>query len=78
MQSSGRTCREIAASYSAVIARLDRATQYAETSVIEPISRGVLVPRFRGDDSGVCCAISASFRGAHSANPESIERQYRC
>ena len=70
-QTSGRTCRENAASYSAVIARLDRATQYSETPMIEPMGRGVLVPRLRGDDSGACRAISASFRGSRSESPES-------
>jgi len=37
---------------SAVIARLDRAIQYAGTAVIAPRSRGVLDTRFRGYDSG--------------------------
>ena len=30
--------------------RLQRTIQYSEKPVIESISRGVLVPRFRGDD----------------------------
>jgi hypothetical protein len=34
----------------AVIAWLDRATQYSETLAIGPGDRGVLGPRFRGDD----------------------------
>ena len=65
MQSSGRIFREIAASYSIVIARLDRATQYSETPMIGPKSRGVLDSRFRGDDSCGLVAIepSLSFRG---------------
>jgi len=37
------------AALSAVIARLDRATQYSEASVMEPRSRGVLdTPHARG------------------------------
>ncbi|WP_159011064.1 hypothetical protein [Bradyrhizobium sp. S69] len=35
----------------AVITRLDRMIQYSETSVMETKHRGVLDPRFRGDDS---------------------------
>jgi hypothetical protein len=34
----------------AVIARLDRATQYSETFVMESKGHGILGPRFRGDD----------------------------
>jgi len=36
---------------SAVIARLDRAIQYAAASLLQPHRRGVLDPRFRGDDN---------------------------
>jgi hypothetical protein len=43
---------EIAGAYSAVIARLDRATQYPEAPMIEPRGHGVLDPRLRGDDNG--------------------------
>ena len=45
------------APHSGVIARLDRATQHSEASAIVPISRGVLDPRLRGDDSGVGRAL---------------------
>jgi hypothetical protein len=38
----------------AVIARLDRATQYPEAAVTEPNGRGVLDPRMRGDDIRGC------------------------
>ena len=41
----------------AVIARLDRATQYAETSVIEPRSRGVLDPPPARRMTVVCVAL---------------------
>jgi hypothetical protein len=40
-----KTRRENAASHSVVIARLDRATSIPEAAVIEPMSRGVVVPR---------------------------------
>jgi hypothetical protein len=38
------------ASHSAVIARLDRATQYAAASLFDRDCSGILDPRFRGDD----------------------------
>jgi hypothetical protein len=45
---------ELAATHSAVIARLDRAIQYSETVVIDPRSRGVLdAPVKPGHDGGV-------------------------
>jgi hypothetical protein len=39
--------------FASVIARLDRATQYAAASVIEPKSRGVLDPAFAGMTSSL-------------------------
>jgi hypothetical protein len=47
---NAKACREDErATLSAVIARLDRATQYSEASVIEPRSRGLLdTPHARG------------------------------
>ena len=40
---------------SIVIARLDRATQYpAIASMLSTPASGILVPRVRGDDSGIC------------------------
>ena len=42
MQTSGEIRREIAASYSTVIARESGRSSIPETAVIEPISRGVL------------------------------------
>jgi hypothetical protein len=49
LQGSGGTCREDEDAHSVVIARLDRATQYSEASVIEPKRRGVLdTPHTRG------------------------------
>src|ERR1700686_2934834 len=47
------------ATHTGVIARLDRATQYAAASVIEPKSRGVLDPRLRGDDEFAAAARAA-------------------
>jgi hypothetical protein len=47
------------------IAHWDRATQYSETPMIEPRSRGVLVPRFRGDDN--CVALFTRRSGARAA-----------
>ncbi len=45
MQKPRAKCgRENVDAHSVVIARLDRATQYPETAVIESISRGVLDP----------------------------------
>jgi hypothetical protein len=38
--------------YSAVIARLDRAIQYAAASPPLSVASGILDPRLRGDDSG--------------------------
>jgi hypothetical protein len=38
------------ASHSAVIARLDRATQYATAPRFDRTCSGILDPRFRGDD----------------------------
>jgi hypothetical protein len=40
----------VIASHSAVIARLDRATQYAAASRFDRTCSGMLDPRFRGDD----------------------------
>jgi hypothetical protein len=59
MQTSGKTCREIAKSYPAVIPasgsaewppddRLRRGSSIPEAAVIEPKGRGVLDPRLRG------------------------------
>jgi hypothetical protein len=46
--------REVRATHSTVIARLDRAIQYSETVVIDPRSRGVLdAPVKPGHDGGV-------------------------
>ena len=46
----------------AVIARLDRATQYSETSVIEPRSRGVLdTPHARGMTIEGCASQRAHY-----------------
>ena len=42
----------------AVIARLDRAIQYAETVLVEPIGRGVLDTRLRGQDDLLLGAAS--------------------
>src|SRR6185295_2475932 len=53
MQSSGKTCREIAKSYSVVIVREGGRSSIPETSMIKPIGRGVLDPRLRGDDGRV-------------------------
>jgi hypothetical protein len=47
---------EIAVAYSAVVARLDRATQYPEVPLIEPRGRCVLNPRLRRDDNGKVAA----------------------
>src|SRR5690242_2668190 len=44
MQTSGSSCREIAASYSTVIVREGGRSSIPETVVIEPKSRGVLDP----------------------------------
>jgi hypothetical protein len=49
----GRLLEHKRATLSAVIARLDRATQYSEESVIESKSHGVLDPRVRGDDGSL-------------------------
>ena len=38
------------ATFTHVITRLDRVTQYSRALVIESQRRGVLDPRFRGDD----------------------------
>jgi hypothetical protein len=38
------------AAFTSVITRLDRVTQYSRAPVIESQRRGVLDPRFRGDD----------------------------
>ena len=51
MQASGETRREIAKSYSVVIVREGGRSSIPETAVFESISRGVLDPRLRGDDS---------------------------
>ena len=40
--------------HSAVVARLDRATQYAAASPYPTAVSGILDPRFRGDDSDIC------------------------
>ena len=50
MQTSGETCREIANAYSVVIVREGGRSSIPEAAVIEPISRGVLDTRLRGDD----------------------------
>ena len=50
MQTSGKTCRENAASCSVVIVREGGRSSIPETLMIEPISHGVLDPRLRGDD----------------------------
>ena len=50
MQSSGRICRENVGSYSVVIVREGGRPSIPETPMIEPIGRGVLDPRLRGDD----------------------------
>ncbi len=52
MQTSGRTCREIVKSYSAVITREGGGPSIPETPVIEARNRGVLDPRMRGEDDG--------------------------
>ena len=44
--------------HSAVIARLDRAIQYAAASPYPITASGILDPRFRGDDSGNCFSCS--------------------
>jgi hypothetical protein len=52
----------------AVIARLDRATQYPETSAIESRSRGVLDrPLKPGDDSFDCGRSPSFFLGANGS-----------
>jgi hypothetical protein len=45
-----RECEGVFANPSAVIAREGGRSSIPETPVFESISRGVLVPRFRGDD----------------------------
>ena len=73
MQTSGEMRRENAASHSSVIARLDRATQYSETSMIEPRSRGVLDPRLRAsrctdlDCDGMTRSFDLAFPGDGAA-----------
>ena len=57
MQTSGAMRREIAASHSTVIAREGGRSSIPEPSMIEPIGRGVLDPRLRGDDSRVGCNV---------------------
>src|SRR3954463_9786847 len=51
-KTSGRACRENAASCSVVIPA-HAGIQYSEATMIEPKSRGVLDPRLRGDDSEI-------------------------
>lgn len=53
MQTSGKTCREIANAHTVVIVREGGRSSIPETSMIKPIGRGVLDPRLRGDDSRV-------------------------
>ncbi len=50
------------ASNSTVIARLDRATQYAEASRFKFEASGILYPRFRGDN-GWCARMTAAACG---------------
>jgi hypothetical protein len=45
-------------SHSAVIARLDRAIQYAAAFPYLTAASGILDPRLRGDDSGNCLSHS--------------------
>ena len=54
MQTSGAMRREIANSYSVVIARGGGRSSIPETAVIESISRGVLDTRLRGYDDPLC------------------------
>ena len=68
-QTSGDQRREIAKSYPAVIVREGGRSSIPETSLIEPISRGVLDPRLRGDDEGVLhryLHVIASAEAIHS------------
>ncbi len=50
IHNSGASCRENANAHSIVIAQLDRAIQYSETSGMETESCGVLDTRLRGYD----------------------------
>src|SRR2546429_3685603 len=59
MQTSGDQRREKVASYSVVIVQGGRSS-IPETFVIEPISRGVLDPRMRGDDDLGWATLSPS------------------
>jgi hypothetical protein len=45
-------------SHSTVIARLDRAIQYAAASPFPITASGILDPRLRGDDSENCLSLS--------------------
>ncbi|QAU45451.1 hypothetical protein EAS56_21075 [Bradyrhizobium guangzhouense] len=54
----GRVIRLALSTHSAVIARLDRAIQYAAASPYPTTVSGILDPRFRGDDSGNCLSLS--------------------
>jgi len=45
---------------SAVIARLDRAIQYAAAHPFNGTVSGILDPRLRGDDSGDCLSRSGA------------------
>jgi hypothetical protein len=53
LQTSGATCRENADTHSVVIVREGGRSSIPETSMIEPISRGVLDTRLRGYDDPV-------------------------
>jgi hypothetical protein len=44
--------------HSAVIARLDRANQYAAALPYHGTASGILDPRLRGDDSSICFSRS--------------------
>src|SRR5438128_1412249 len=52
----GREGEDALATNAAVIARLDRATQYAAAARINLRHSGILGPRFRGDD-GLCVGM---------------------
>jgi hypothetical protein len=48
LQNSGASCREIADLRSAVIARLDRATQYSRAQMTDSNALEYWITRFRG------------------------------
>ena len=66
MQTSGNSCREIADTHSPVIVREGGRSSIPEAAVTEPISRGVLDPRLRGDDK----------RGGVSRSAREVEKPH--